>query len=80
MAQPKVCGKDLPQKVEWDMLSKRKKTAQTLDNSKRNPLPAVYDSLLQDLKDRIRTAQLRAALSVNRELVLLYWSVGRDIC
>jgi predicted nuclease of restriction endonuclease-like (RecB) superfamily len=61
------------------MLSKRKKTAQTLDDSKGNPLPAVYDSFLQDLKDRIRTAQLRAALSVNRELVLLYWSVGRDI-
>ena len=39
----------------------------------------MYDSFLQDLKDRIRTAQLRAALSVNRELVLLYWSVGRDI-
>jgi len=56
-----------------------KKTAQTLDDSKGNPLPAVYDSFLQDLKDRIRTAQLRAALSVNRELVLLYWSVGRDI-
>jgi hypothetical protein len=61
------------------MLSKRKKTAQTLDDSKGNPLPAVYDSFLQDLKDRIRMAQLRAALSVNRELVLLYWSVGRDI-
>ena len=61
------------------MLSKRKKAAQTLDDSKGNPLPAVYDSLLQDLKDRIRTAQLRAALPVNRELVLLYWSVGRDI-
>lgn len=42
-------------------------------------LPKGYDSFLTDLKDRIRHAQLRAALSVNRELVLLYWSVGRDI-
>jgi hypothetical protein len=41
------------------MLSKRKNTAQTLDDSKGNPLPAVYDSFLQDLKDRIRMAQLR---------------------
>ena len=57
------------------MLSKRKKTAQTLDDSKGNPLPAVYDGFLQDLKDRIRTAQLRAALFVNRKLVL----VRRDI-
>jgi predicted nuclease of restriction endonuclease-like (RecB) superfamily len=61
------------------MLSKRKKTARTVDDGKGNPLPAVYDSFLQELKDRIRAAQVRAALSVNRELVLLYWSVGRDI-
>lgn len=42
-------------------------------------LPAQYDSLLRSLKERIRAAQQRAALSVNRELILLYWSVGRDI-
>lgn len=42
-------------------------------------LPKGYDSFLTELKDRIRHAQLRAALSVNRELVLLYWSIGRDI-
>lgn len=44
-----------------------------------NPLPAAYDTFLQELKDRIRLAQVRAALSVNRELVVLYWSIGRDI-
>src|ERR1700704_3806654 len=27
-----------------------------------SPLPAVYDSFLQELKDRIRSAQVRAAL------------------
>jgi hypothetical protein len=42
-------------------------------------LPAQYEGLLQELKERIRSAQLRAVLSVNRELVLLYWSIGRDI-
>ncbi len=31
------------------------------------------------MKARIRTAQVKAALAVNAELVLLYWSVGRDI-
>jgi predicted nuclease of restriction endonuclease-like (RecB) superfamily len=41
--------------------------------------PAGYRELLAELKQRIRAAQLRAALSVNRELVLLYWQVGRDI-
>ena len=41
--------------------------------------PEGYESFLKDLKDRIRSAQVRAALAVNRELVLLYWSIGRDI-
>jgi len=38
-----------------------------------------YAALLGDLKERIRSARLRAALAVNQELVLLYWSIGRDI-
>jgi len=46
-----------------------------------NQFPAVegYEQLLRDLKERIRSAQVRAALAVNRELVLLYWQIGRDI-
>lgn len=40
---------------------------------------AGYDDFLRDLKERIRGAQVKAALAVNRELVMLYWSVGRDI-
>jgi predicted nuclease of restriction endonuclease-like (RecB) superfamily len=42
-------------------------------------LPAGYAELLESLKGRIREAQVRAALSVNRELVLLYWHIGREI-
>ena len=41
--------------------------------------PAGYAELLRDLKRRILAAQLRASLAVNRELVLLYWQIGRDI-
>ena len=44
-----------------------------------NPLPQSYDTLLEDLKTRIRQAQVKAALAVNRELVLLYWQIGKDI-
>jgi predicted nuclease of restriction endonuclease-like (RecB) superfamily len=43
------------------------------------PLPADYAAWLAELKTRIHTAQQRAALAVNRELVLLYWQIGRDI-
>jgi predicted nuclease of restriction endonuclease-like (RecB) superfamily len=38
-----------------------------------------YADFLDGLKQRIRTAQVKAALSVNRELVLLYWQIGREI-
>jgi predicted nuclease of restriction endonuclease-like (RecB) superfamily len=42
-------------------------------------IPADYEQLLRDLKNRIRSAQIKAALAVNRELVLLYWQIGREI-
>lgn len=38
-----------------------------------------YSALLTELKQRIRSARLRTVVSVNRELILLYWSIGRDI-
>ena len=41
--------------------------------------PSGYADWLADLKGRIHTAQQRATLAVNRELVLLYWQIGRDI-
>ena len=42
-------------------------------------LPAGYAAILADLKDQIRAARLKAGLAVNRELVLLYWRIGRQI-
>lgn len=41
--------------------------------------PSNYEQLLADLKVQIRTAQVKAALAVNQELVLLYWQIGREI-
>lgn len=43
------------------------------------PTPAGYADWLVELKARIHSAQQRATLVVNRELVLLYWQIGRDI-
>lgn len=42
-------------------------------------IPADYPAWLADLKQQIQSAQQRAALAVNRELVLLYWQIGQDI-
>ncbi|MGI4829825.1 MAG: PDDEXK nuclease domain-containing protein, partial [Janthinobacterium lividum] len=41
--------------------------------------PSGYAEFLAGMKSRIRGAQVRASLAVNRELVMLYWSLGRDI-
>ncbi len=41
--------------------------------------PEGYADWLAELKGRVHAAQQRAALAVNRELVLLYWQIGRDI-
>lgn len=43
------------------------------------PVPTGYAQWLAELKIRIHEAQQRAALAVNRELVLLYWQLGHDI-
>jgi len=42
-------------------------------------IPEDYYDFLRELKGRILQAQVRAVISVNRELVLLYWQIGRDI-
>lgn len=44
-----------------------------------SPPPSGYADWLADLKTRIQSAQQRATLAVNRELVGLYWQIGRDI-
>ena len=40
---------------------------------------ANYAEWIRSLKDRVRAARQRAALSVNSELILLYWDIGNDI-
>lgn len=41
--------------------------------------PDGYADWLAELKSRIHQAQQRASLAVNRELLSLYWRIGRDI-
>ena len=42
-------------------------------------IPQGYAELIGALKTRIRHAQARVSLVVNRELILLYWEIGRAI-
>ena len=82
-------------KSDWDRcgqnggqtfcMTKRKTTTTSLaktsgqDGKPSAALPVGYANLLADLKARVRAAQLRAVVSVNRELILLYWDIGKII-
>lgn len=51
----------------------------TLVESESSPEPESYGALLGEIKERIRAAQYAALRSVNRELIDLYWDIGRLI-
>src|SRR4051812_32286759 len=44
-----------------------------------SPKNQTYAARIASIKERIQNAQVRAALAVNRELVLLYWGIGAEI-
>jgi predicted nuclease of restriction endonuclease-like (RecB) superfamily len=46
---------------------------------KLNPMVPDYTAFLTEVKGRIQTARLQAGRAVNRELVMLYWDIGRGI-
>jgi len=61
-------------KVERVMGAAKKKLQQAVAIS-----PTGYAGFLAQVKARVRTAQIKAALSANRELIALYWDIGRAI-
>jgi predicted nuclease of restriction endonuclease-like (RecB) superfamily len=69
-AGKKAAGKKTPAKLA---------TGKMLSRAEAGLLPAGYGELLEDLKNRVRAAQLKAAVAVNRELIQLYWDIGRLI-
>ena len=42
-------------------------------------LPHGYASLLKELKEKILHARVKASLAANREMILLYWQIGKAI-
>lgn len=48
-------------------------------SSKVKQLPEDYTALLGEVKERVRAAQYQAFKAVNKELVGLYWDIGRMI-
>ncbi|HYE76018.1 MAG TPA: PDDEXK nuclease domain-containing protein [Blastocatellia bacterium] len=50
-----------------------------LVKSSAKDLLAGYEDFLLELKTRIRSAQIKAALAANSEMISLYWEIGRGI-
>lgn len=46
---------------------------------KKAVIPYAYPQLIKELKQKIRKAQVKAHLSVNREMIKLYWEIGKTI-
>lgn len=44
-----------------------------------NSIPEDYSNLLIEVKQRIRSAQYEALKAVNKELIALYWDIGKTI-
>ena len=69
------------------MTQKRKMTQSDTEQTSLSKTPetfagevfAGYDAFLRDIKGRVQAARMRAAFAVNAELVLLYWTLGREI-
>ena len=55
----------------------RKRQGSGMELTAAHALPAGYAVFLEDLKTRVHSAQLRAAVAVNTELIQLYWDIGR---
>lgn len=69
--------------IEEDELYKaanlRNELIMTLVKTENIPGPESYHALLGEIKERIRSAQYAALRAVNRELIGLYWDIGRLI-
>lgn len=42
-------------------------------------LPPGYTDFLSSIKSRIQAAQIKASVAINRELITLYWDIGKQI-
>jgi hypothetical protein len=57
------------------MSARRKSALKTIVHQ---PGAQLYERFVEAIKERIRTAQIKAALAANARLVLHYWEIGRE--
>ena len=52
---------------------------ETEKSSNQSIISEDYFSTLKEIKEKVRISQIKAALAVNKELIALYWEIGRSI-
>jgi predicted nuclease of restriction endonuclease-like (RecB) superfamily len=63
---------------EWVCFSKFKSAESMMKTNKKEIVdPRSYDMFLEHIKKDIQDSQLRAAVSINKELIELYWRIGK---
>jgi predicted nuclease of restriction endonuclease-like (RecB) superfamily len=60
-------------------MAKKKKVPSKKAQISINVLPEGYGDILEEIKGKIKAAQLRALTAVNQELISVYWEIGRTI-
>ena len=70
-------------------MPKRKKAKDVQDNPEKGVVKSDYEKLSEniksykqlfsEIKDKVKTAQIKAFVSVNQELIRLYWDIGNSI-
>ena len=62
-----------------NMASTKKNVSHEANPSSNDIIQTSYKALLEDLKVRIRSSQIKSAVKINEELIKLYWEIGRVI-
>lgn len=62
----------MPKEKSKNLPTKQKESDKLFSNKE-------YENTLADLKNQIRESQLKAAIAINKELVSLYWNIGKTI-
>ncbi len=57
----------------------RKTTNLPTKKDAENTVSNEYEKTLADLKRQIQASQLKAAVAVNKELIRLYWTIGKTV-
>lgn len=61
------------------IITRRVELSQDIAGKADQIVPLEYGAFLKEIKDKILSSQVKAALAINREMISLYWDIGSKI-